>query len=401
MNPVGKIRLAVIGIGNRAQKYMKYLLQHPEDACITYLVEPNPVRLHQAQDLMHVEADHCFRETEMFLMERHEDVDAVIIASPDDRHFDQCMRCIRHGYHVLLEKPIATTVQQCHTLAEAAAEAGVLVNVCYVLRYHPMCQKVRQLVREGQLGRIMSINYTNSIGLDRTLHTYVRGFWSRKETSCPVVLAKCCHDVDYLLWLCGSPVKSVSASGKLTWFKQENAPEGSATRCIHCSIEKDCPFSAIDMYQRRRVWISNFPIPQGQTLDQVLQTEMVQGRFGRCVYHCHNDVSDHKVMWMELEDESTICMTMDFFTHKDGRRFFIQCAMGEIEVMYDQVHVHYFNHRPDEHYDFSRVLTSPLHGNADMYIMRNFIAAIQGKEPLVAPISEALESHLICFEAED
>ena len=91
------------------------------------------------------------------------------------RHFDQCMRCIRHGYHVLLEKPIATTVQQCHTLAEAAAEAGVLVNVCYVLRYHPMFQKVRQLVREGQLGRIMSINYTNSIGLDRTLHTYVRG----------------------------------------------------------------------------------------------------------------------------------------------------------------------------------------------------------------------------------
>ena len=66
MNPVGKIRLAVIGIGNRAQKYMKYLLQHPEDACITYLVEPNPVRLHQAQDLMHVEADHCSTRLKCF-----------------------------------------------------------------------------------------------------------------------------------------------------------------------------------------------------------------------------------------------------------------------------------------------------------------------------------------------
>lgn len=401
MNPEKSIRLAVIGIGNRAQKYMKYLVQHPEEACITYLVEPNSIRLHQAQALSQVDENHCFRDASLFLQERRTDVDAVIIASPDDHHYVQCMRCIELGYHVLLEKPIATTASQCQTLAQAAEEKGVLVNVCYVLRYHPLFQKVRDLVRSPRMGRIMSINYTNSIGLDRTLHTYVRGFWSRKETSCPVVLAKCCHDVDYLLWLCGSPVKSVSASGKLTWFKQENAPEGSAPRCVQCSVEKECPFSAIDMYQRRKVWTSNFPTPEGQTIDQVIQKEMEQGRFGRCVYHCYNNVSDHKVMWMELEDETTISLTMDFFTHKDGRRFFVQCAMGEIEVMYDQVHVHYFNHTPDEDYDFRRVITSPLHGNADMYIMKNFIAAIQDKEPLVAPIGEALESHLVCFEAED
>ena len=71
-------------------------------------------------------------------------VDAVIIGAPDDFHYAICKKAIDYGYHCLLEKPIAQNEKECIELTEAAKNKGVIVCVCYVLRYHPFYMKLKE-----------------------------------------------------------------------------------------------------------------------------------------------------------------------------------------------------------------------------------------------------------------
>ena len=82
---------------------------------------------------------------------------------------------------------------------------------------------------------------------------------------------------------------------------------------MNCGIESDCPYSAVNLYKRRGAWTKNFDIPEGCTLADVVDRELEEGKFGRCVYHCDNDVVDHQVLSMIMENDVTVNMSMDFF----------------------------------------------------------------------------------------
>ena len=214
-----------------------------------------------------------------------------------------------------------------HHLPHGVANA---LMICHVLRYHPYFAKIREIVDSGELGQIISVNHVAAVGIDRTTHSYVRGPWRREETSNPMLLAKCCHDVDFLLWITRSPCRKLSSFGSLRWFRAANAPQTSAERCIDCPVEHDCPYSAVDLYCTRRDWISNFDVPQGRTLDEVLLEELRHGPYGRCIYRCDNDVVDHQLLTMELADETILSLSMDIFTQDDCRRTHIKMTHGEI-----------------------------------------------------------------------
>ena len=109
------------------------------------------------------------------------------------------MKAIEAGYNVLLEKPIAQSLPECCRIAEAARRKGVIVGVCHVLRYHPYFIKIKEIVDSGQLGEIISISHLAAVGLDRTTHGFVRGMWRREEITNPMLISKCCHDIDFLL----------------------------------------------------------------------------------------------------------------------------------------------------------------------------------------------------------
>ncbi|MDD7456554.1 MAG: Gfo/Idh/MocA family oxidoreductase [Bacteroidales bacterium] len=396
------VRLAAIGLGNRTTKYLNYLLDHPQQGRLTAIVEPDPSRMSEIKSLFGVESGNCFSSTESFFCEKR-DVDGVIIGTPDKTHYGIAMDAIGHGYHCLLEKPIATTARECIEVAEAAKKAGVLVCVCYVLRYHPYYHKVKDILDSGELGPIISGSHIENVGIDRMTHSYVRGIFSNSNKSTPLILEKCCHDIDMLIWLMNKHVAKVSSFGSLGWFKSENAPEGSSERCVNCKIEQDCPFSAVDLYQRRKEWISNFVVPNGDTLDNVIAKELREGRYGRCVYHCDNDVADHQTVGLEMAGGVTIGMSIETLTRHDGRATKINCAFGEVFAGGDSVTVTHFSRSREEKYSFAETLNMPLHGNADLKIIEDFLQAVQDPEnhKLLSPIEEALESHIVCFKIEE
>ena len=272
--PEGRpLRMAVIGAGNRANKYLEYARRHPERLQPVAVVDGNELRRNETAERFGLASERRYADYDAFFA-RPADADAVLITTPDDVHFDPCMKAIDAGLHVLLEKPIAQRLDECRAIVRRARERGVLVGICHVLRYHPYFAKIREIVDSGELGQIISVNHVAAVGIDRTTHSYVRGPWRREETSNPMLLAKCCHDVDFLLWITRSPCRKLSSFGSLRWFRAANAPQTSAERCIDCPVEHDCPYSAVDLYCTRRDWISNFDVPQGRTLDEVLTYEV-------------------------------------------------------------------------------------------------------------------------------
>lgn len=394
------VSIVAIGAGNRTNKYLEYVRRNPDKARLIGVVELNNLRRQKVADEFDLDASCCYTEYRDFFRSPLK-ADAVMICTPENMHFEPAMLAIEAGYHVLLEKPIAQTLEECLAIGEAARRKNVIVSVCHVLRYHPYFIKLKELACSGELGNIISINHCTSVGVDRATHSFVRGLWSREADTNPMLISKCCHDIDFLLWLTKTRCRKITSFGSLRWFRSKNAPEGSAERCVDCKVEAQCPFSAVDLYRVRRDWISNFDIPQGKTIDQVIEDELREGKYGRCIYHCDNDVVDHQIVSMEMDSEVTINFSMDLFTLKDHRKTHICLTEGEIDGNETLLRVRRFRGGAETVYDFSNLSHQPFHAGADLDIVADFIDAIHSEEKyLRTSIDLSVESHRICFEAE-
>lgn len=395
-----QVSIVAIGAGNRTNKYLEYVKQHPDKAKLVGVVELNEIRRNKIAEKFCLEPSACFTDYHDFFRSSLK-VDAVMICTPENMHYEPCMMAIEAGYHVLLEKPIAQTPEECIAIGEAARRKNVIVTVCHVLRYHPYFIKLKELACSGELGNIISINHRTAVGVDRAAHSFVRGPWRKESETNPMLISKCCHDIDFLLWLTKTRCRKLTSFGSLRWFKSTNAPEGSAHRCIDCQVESQCPFSAVDLYRIRRDWIANFDVPQGKNIDEVIEKELEQGLYGRCIYHCDNDVVDHQIVSMEMESEVTINFSMDIFTLEDHRATQICLTEGEIEGDETQIKVRRFRGGKETIYDFSDIKHKPFHAGADLNLMADFIEAIQTEgKYLRTSIDLSVESHRICFEAE-
>lgn len=143
-----------------------------------------------------------------------------------------------------------------------AQKTGRIVAVCHVLRYAPYFVKMKELVSKGAIGEIVSVQHLEPIEHLHMAHAYVRGNWHNSKTSTPIIMAKSCHDLDIVRWIVDKPSKHIAAMGDLKWFRKENAPAGSTARCIDgCTVEKECPYSALKHYYRKRIRIRHLDVP--------------------------------------------------------------------------------------------------------------------------------------------
>jgi predicted dehydrogenase len=394
------VKIAAIGVGNRTGKYLTYFQQNPQEVELVAVVEPNPIRRVACQKQFSLPSATCFATAEEFFDKFRGPCDGIIIGSPDRYHYSQVMKAIERGWHILLEKPAAQSYGQCLEMANAARAHGVKVGICYVLRFMPLYRKVKELIDAGVIGRVTGVSHQEFVGIDRMLHTYVRGYWNQAETSTPSFISKCCHDVDMLLWATGARIKQVQSAGSLEWYKPENAPEGSTDRCVSCPVEKTCSYSAVDMYLRRDVWTNNFPVPEGKTKVQVLEEEVEKGRFGRCAFRCNNNVADRQLVTLTATDGILITIEMNALTRREGRFTVFTGTEGELISNEKTLEVRNRQGNLVQTFDFSREAGQPLHCNADLDLIRDFVQTLKDPERQPAiPLEEALESHRICFQA--
>jgi hypothetical protein len=333
--------------------------------------------------------------------------DAMMIALPDNLHFEPCLKALDLGYDVLLEKPMAQTEEQCRILLKKIQETGKIVAVCHVLRYAPYFTKLREIIQSGAIGEVISLQHLEPIHFEHMAHSYVRGNWHRSKDTTPIILAKSCHDLDIMNFLMGKKSKSIQAFGSLKWFKRENAPVGSGDRCISCNVEKDCPYSAVNIYQRKRTYLHAFDLPTDTTkVEAKINEYLEKSDYGRCVYKMDNDQPDHYICNVLYEGEATASLHMEAFTSFHGRRTRVFGSMGDIVGDMEKFTLTDFKTGKstifEPKFEDLEAYKNHGHGGGDWALVNDFIQAVAEKNPkyLVSSIKESIESHVMGFAAE-
>ncbi|MFD8308784.1 Gfo/Idh/MocA family protein [Streptomyces sp. NPDC059690] len=316
------VTLALVGAGLRGQTYAR--LAHATGAGqVVAVAEPDPVRRTAAAEEFGI-PPHQVYDDWSDLAGRARLADAAIIATQDRQHTEPAIRLADAGYHLLLEKPMATEEHEAAAIAAAAERNKIMLVVCHVLRYTPYTGVLKSLVDSGRIGRLISVEHLEPVGWWHQAHSFVRGHWRSTATSSPMLLAKACHDIDWLVHLFGRPPRRVSSFGSLTHFRADAAPPGAAPRCLDCTIEHTCPYSAKRLYlnclgdAESEFWPLS-AVTDTPTEEAVLEA-LRTGPYGRCVYACDNDAVDHQVVSMEFDDGATCSFTMSAFTPMEHRR---------------------------------------------------------------------------------
>jgi predicted dehydrogenase len=379
------------------------------EAVVTALAEPRARRREAAAVEFGVAADRSVASWEELAARPDLDVDAVVVATPDHQHTEPALAFLHRRVPLLLEKPMAPSEEEARLIVEAAERAGVVVCVAHVLRYSAYSDRVKSLLDAGAIGDVVSIEHLEPVGWWHQAHSYVRGNWRREDESNPMLLAKCCHDVDWLSYVVGRPALRVSSFGSLSHFTAANKPEGAGARCLDCAVERDCPYSARRIYLERlqdpaaRRW--PLPVLTEDLTEQGVTTALREGPYGRCVYDCDNDVVDHQVVNIEYVGGVTASLTMTAFTPMGFRRTRIFGTRGTLEG--DGYSVSVFDFLTGETTSIQVVDPDSAeagdgHLGADAALTRSFLAAVRAGDAgriLTSP-AESLHTHTIVWAAE-
>ncbi len=145
------MKYAVIGVGNMGKNHVRSVHEMPE----LELVAVADANLAAAQAKTKLYGCQSFSDYQEMLAQV--DIDAVSVCVPTTKHLEVASACMRAGKHVLLEKPIAHTVEEGRTLQALAKECGVQLMVGHIERFNPAVQKVKALLAEGAIGRVVTI----------------------------------------------------------------------------------------------------------------------------------------------------------------------------------------------------------------------------------------------------
>lgn len=394
----------VIGAGARGQTYAEYADFYPKSMKIVGVSDINKERKLKVAKKYGIPEKYQFGDwSEVFKVPRF--ADAVIVSTSDNLHYTPCMKALEMGYDVLLEKPIAQTAQECVNILNQAKKYNRIVGVCHVLRYAPYFLAMKEVLDSGTIGDVVSVQHMEPIRFHHMAHSYVRGNWRSSKDTTPIILAKSCHDLDMIRWLLGKKCEQVSAFGELSFFKKENAPAGSAVRCMNCSIERKCPFSAIKIYLEERKYLYVFDLPEDQKLHKdIILNKIRTTNYGQCVFHSDNDQCDHYVVNMEFKDGLTAAFSMEGLTSYGGRQTRIMGTKGDIVGDMTSFKVTDFltNKQSIWNEDISDLPGYEGHAGGDMGIVRDFVLAVNhhSEDFLSSKIEVSVESHLMGFKAE-
>src|SRR5690606_10139875 len=162
-----------LGCGGRGRVYGNYALKFPNELKVVGLAEPVKLRNDAYGEAHQVPKENRFDTWEQ-VFERPKFADVIIISTPDDLHYAPCIQALNMGYDILLEKPMAPTEKECRHMVALAKKTNRIVAVCHVLRYAPYFIKMKELIQNGAIGELVSIQHLEPIEHTHMAHSYVR-----------------------------------------------------------------------------------------------------------------------------------------------------------------------------------------------------------------------------------
>ncbi len=405
------VTVSIIGLGGRGgEAYGRYLITQKDKFKITHICDINAVRLNKYGELFEVTEENRFASEEEFFEKKLSDV--LFITTGDGLHIRMAKKALQLGYDIVMEKPISDKAEELRELAELARETGKKIMVCHVLRYTVMMRKLKEILNSGAIGKLISIDHTENVVYWHEAHSYVRGNWRNRKVAAPMIMAKCCHDLDLIQDFAGSQCKSVSSMGSLAYFKPEFKPEGAADRCVNCKYVDSCVYSAkkiyIDMWKTCGKPVNLFPFnlitDAYPTTEEALLESITTSPYGRCVFACDNDVVDNQTVIMQFENGVTATLKMEAFVKNGGRDIRFFGTDGELELREGEGTITLRKYFGEDTVWKIADLTDDLegHGGGDHRMIDELYDIMTGKSPKVATsIDESIESHYMALAAEE
>lgn len=394
----------LIGAGLRGgYVYSGYALDHPDELRIVAVAEPDSRRREELAKKHQIPEELQFHSYEE-LLEKDKMADCAMVCTQDQMHYEPVVKAMEKGYHVLCEKPMSTDKEEIIKMGQLADKYNRILSVCHVLRYSPFFVKLKSLLEEHKIGQLLSIQHIEEVGYWHQAHSFVRGNWRNAEESSPMILQKCCHDMDILLWLADSRCSKISSFGDLTYFKEEKAPADAPLYCMDgCQHRDDCPYYAPRFYLEHPKAEEDglvYAVTSNTDPKNVLQA-LEKGPYGRCVFHCDNTVVDHQSVNIEFENKVTVSFLMTAFTDQCTRRIRLMGTMGEIkgDMEAGVIEVIDFVNKAVE----TIHLHTPTkgHSGSDTGMMKDFVRMIRGEKAGKTDASVSVESHLMALAAEE
>ncbi|MFA7483169.1 MAG: Gfo/Idh/MocA family oxidoreductase [Vulcanimicrobiota bacterium] len=401
-DPEEPISVLICGAGSRGRTvYGKYISDHPRQARVVAVAEPLESRRHALAQEHGISPELTFGHWQEIAPEQS--VAQVAIIATDDRdHLEPALHFLRLGYHVLLEKPMAPSLEDCEKIVEAANQASGLSAVAHVLRYTSYFRKLKSMIEVGLIGKVVTVRHLEPVNYWHFAHSFVRGNWRKTSDNSPFLLAKCCHDMDVLQYLIGEKPVAVQSFGNLSYFKKESAPPRATSRCLDCPLQDECAYSAVKFYggllgREHHGWPLDVVVQDFS--QQALELALRAGPYGRCVYHCDNDVCDHQVVNFEFESGATASLVATAFTERPARQTEVMGSWGALSGDGSSI----------VHQDFRNGRTNTLeiqsdghHLGGDEVMLSEFFQAVrQGDGSLLSTSPEnSILSHRMALLAE-
>lgn len=397
-------KIAIIGYGGRGYHYAKLCMQMKNSFEITAVIDNSPEKLGLAGKTAGLSDSQLFLSIDEFLS-ADKTAEWLFVCTQDKDHCEHAIKALQKGYNLLLEKPVACTPEECIKISLTAQRLKLKVAVCHVLRYSDYYIKIKEIIDSGILGKIVAIDQVENVAYWHQAHSYVRGDWRNSDMSTPMILAKCCHDLDIAVYLSDSKCRQVTSQGQLNYFNKENAPEGATQYCMGgCAVKKTCPYDCEKLYinpikhlpkrsiqgmwpQSRLMKDSIVTIPK--LYDAVKTTD-----YGKCVFLSDNNVVDYQITTMMFENGINSTLTMTAFSGPTYRETRIRGSLGELvcNMGKNRIELWIFGKRKKKIHLKNRL---DAHGGGD----RKLIEAL-AHDQLKTDIALSIESHLIGFAAE-
>ncbi len=386
----------IVGAGGRGKDCYAPYIQKTGIMKIVGVAEPDEDKRIKFKKTYAITDDMCFNSYKD-LFSKGRLADCVIICTQDKMHLEPTKLAVECGYHILLEKPIATTETEIDAIEKLVSDYDKVFMTGFVLRYTPFIKKIKTILQEGIIGDIVTMQLNENEGFWHHAHSYVRGPWNNDKTSSPLIVAKSCHDFDLMLYLIDSDCKKVSSYGGNQFFKKENAPGNVPLRCTDgCKFESTCQYNAVKLYTQgeARYFVHKFEC--GFSNEDIIEALKINP-YGRCIYKCDNNVCDHQVVGLEFKNGAKAVFTVSAFSRDNTRTIKIMGTKGEIGGCMEtgKLVLKKFIDMSEEHFDITNDGTK--HCGGDGGLIEHFANAIENKKVKDKYI---FKSHRAVFAAE-
>ena len=396
------ITFAVLGLGNRGSVYSNNIVKH-DNAKIVSVCDVSSASLKQAKELYGVKDEELFLDEEKFFEKKRADV--LIVATLDGLHCRQTVKALSLGYNVLLEKPVAPTMEECNEIYAAAKKYGRDVVVCHNLRYTPFYQKFKTLISSGVIGDVLSVEQAENVAYSHYMCSFIRGKWHSSEETSPIILQKCCHDLDIISWFVSKKDEREESFGTLEFYTGEHKPSDTPKRCLDCKL-KDCRYNAYEFSVKAP---GTLCVPYGfeftpENIANFLRPE--DNLYGQCVFSCPNDVCDRQTVNVAFDGGVTANLLMHGFSLYETYRITrVFGSKGKLSGRLEDgtIRLSLFNGE-DKIIDVNgEIDDKESHSGGDSKLVADYISYLEtGKRPLgISELSDSLQSHRLAFGAEE